>query len=599
MRGGLAALCASHGIEPFYVGIDGRERAVPERTLATLAGLFGLDAPAPAPPAGIAEALAERGAPRCHVTHGLGRRRAWGVTCQLPGLASARNLGMGDFADLAALCRLAGAEGADFVGVNPLNALFWSAPDRVSPFFPSNRRFLNPLHLAPEWIAGFKGLTPQESVQAARLRSTALIDVPALAGLTVAVLRRLFAGFPWTAARRAAFRAFCAEGGAALEAHALFEAISEVMVAGGNGGGHGAGWTGWPAPLRDRGSAGSRAFAAEHRARVDWHLWLQWQADAQLARVQRAARAAGMRIGLYLDMAVGAAPDGSAAWAAPEITVPGVSIGAPPDDFSTSGQDWGLAPLSPVGLAGADARPFAETIAAVMRHAGALRIDHAMSLARLWLIPRGAPATEGAYVRYPLSLLLARLAEASRAARCAVIGEDLGVVPEGFRALMARRRIHAYKVFFFEADKAGMGFLRRWPRDALACVATHDMPTLAGWWEGADLALRRDLGMLSAAEWGARSTARAAERRALVRRFGTRMAATVSPKLHAAVAGNRCRLMALQIEDALGVIEQVNVPGTVDEHPNWRRRLPVTLERLGEHPGWRAHVAALRRARPR
>ena len=595
MRGSLAELCASHGIEPSYVGFDGREHAVPEATLAALAELFGLERPAARPPAGIRAALDERDPPRCHVTRGLGRRRAWGITCQVPALASSRNLGMGDFADLAELCRLAAAEGADFVGINPLHALFWSAPERVSPFFPSNRRFLNPLYIAVEWVPGFNGLSPQEEAEAATLREKALLDGPGVAGLKGRVLRRLFAAFPWTARRRAAFDAFRAERGDALEGHALFEAISEYMTADGRS----AAWSGWPELFCDRGTAEVRAFALERRENVEFHLWLQWLADTQLARVQRAARDAGMRIGLYLDVAVGAAPDGSAAWTAPEITVPGVSVGAPPDDFSVSGQDWGLAPHSPVSIAEMDGRPFAETIAAVMRHAGAIRIDHAMSLARLWLIPRGAPATEGAYVRYPLSTMLRRLAEDSRAARALVIGEDLGVVPEGFRELMERRRIHAYKVFFFEGDKAGLSFLPHWPRDALACLATHDMPTFTAWWQGADLDLRRQLGMVSAEERDDLRRRRDAERRQLAKRFGTRSSAKLSPRLHAAVAGCSCRLMALQIEDALGIVEQVNVPGTVDEHPNWRHRLPVRLERLADHPGWRAHVAAMREARPK
>lgn len=595
MRSALAKLCASHGIEPTYVGIDGHDHSVPEDTLAVLAELFGLEHSAVERPAGIREALAERGASRCHVPRGLGRARIWGVTCQLPALDSARNLGMGDFADLSELCRLAAAEGADFVGVNPLHALFWSAPDRVSPFFPSNRRFLNPLYLVPEWIDGFTGLKQEEAAEAARLRRAELLDGRGVARLKDRVLRRLFADFPWTGAHRCAFEAFRAAHGDALEAHALFEAISEVMVADGRS----AAWSGWPAPFHDRHGAEVRAFSGRYREQIDYYLWLQWQADRQLAHVQEAARGAGMRIGLYLDVAVGAAPDGSAAWAAPEITVPGVSVGAPPDDFSAMGQDWGLAPHSPVSLAELNGRPFAETIAAVMRHAGAIRIDHAMSLARLWLIPRGAPATEGAYVRYPLSLLLARLAEDSRAARTVVIGEDLGVVPEGFRALMDRRSIHGYRVFFFEADKIGLSFLRHWPKHALACVATHDMPTFAGWWQATDLDVRRELGMMSTEAWRAHKAVRDAERKALSRRFGARAAAKISPLLHTAIAEGPCRLMALQLDDALGVTEQVNVPGTVDEHPNWRRRLPVPLARLPDHPGWRAHVAAMRRVRPR
>ena len=591
----LARLCASHGIEPSYVGFDGDEHDVSEETLAALAEIFEIEGPG-TPPAGIAEARAEPDPPRCHVPDPLEDALAWGLTCQLPSLASERNLGMGDFADLAALARLAAAEGADFLGLNPLHALFWSDPARVSPFSPSNRRLLNPLYLAPEWIAGFDGLTEEEAREAARLRDTPLVDVPAVARLKDRVLRRLFARFPHDPEHRAAFAAFRAAGGGALESHALFEALSGHMVAEG----HGAGWPGWPAAWRDRQSAEVRAFAAAHPKRVEYHLWLQWQADAQLARVQREALTAGMRVGLYLDFAVGEAPDGSASWTNPHLTVPGVSIGAPPDAFSTHGQDWGLAPLSPVRLAEQDCRPFAETMAAVLRHAGALRIDHAMSVARLWLIPRGLPATEGAYVRYPLSGLLARIAEASQRSGAVVIGEDLGVVPAGFRELMGERRFHSYKIFFFERTRRGFRDPRLWPRDALACIATHDTPTFAGWWRGSDLDLRRDLDMLSEAAWVAERRARAADREVLAELLGRDGdAAALSPLLHGHIAWSPCRLVGLQVEDALGLAEQVNLPGTVDEHPNWRRRLPVQVDAIADDPGFRAHVAALSEARPR
>ena len=591
----LARLCASHGIEPTYIGIDGREHAVPEETLAALAGIFGIEEPG-TPPPGIAEAREERDPPQCHVPDNLRDARAWGLTCQLPSLASDRNLGMGDFADLAALCRLAAAEGADFLGLNPLNALFWSDPGRVSPFSPSNRRFLNPLYLTPEWIDGFDGLSPEQEHEAARLRAPALVDAQGVARLKQPLLRRLFERFPWNEQRRAAFVEFCKAGGDALESHALFEAISEVMVADG----HWAGWPSWPEAFRERRGTEVEAFARTHRDRVEFHLWLQWQADAQLGRVQREAREAGMRLGLYLDFAVGASPDGSAAWTDPDLTVPGVSIGAPPDDFSAGGQDWGLAPLSPVRLAALDCRPFANTMAAVLRHAGALRIDHAMSVARLWLIPRGGPATHGAYVRYPLSALLARIAEASENNRAVVIGEDLGVVPHGFRDLMADRRFHSYKIFFFERTPSGYADPAEWPVDALACAATHDTPTFTGWWQGTDLDLRRDLGMLDAEGWEAEHASRERNRDAVRRILGRSGGATeLSPLLHAHIASSPCRLVGLQIEDALGIAEQVNLPGTVDEHPNWRRRLPVTVDRIAEQPGFRAHVAAMRQARPR
>lgn len=595
MSDDLARLCKSHGIEPTYEGSDGRTRRVPDDTLAALAEVFGLDAPG-TPPPGIDEARAESDPPRCYIPAWLAGSRVWGLTCQLSSLVSDRNLGMGDFADLATLARIAAAEGADFLGVNPLHALFWSDPSRHSPFSPSNRRFVNPLYLAPEWITGFEGLAAAEAREATRLRAAPLLDLPAIARLKDRVLRRLYGLFPADDGERAAFDAFRAGAGEALARHALFEALSEFL----SGEGFGAGCAEWPACWRDLHSAEVRAFADRHRERVDYHLWLQWQTDRQLACVHNEAQEAGMRIGLYLDFAVGAAPDGSAAWSDPALTVPGVSIGAPPDDFSAQGQDWGLAPLSPVRLAALDARPLADLLSAALRHAGAVRIDHVMGVARLWLIARHAPARDGAYVRYPLPMLLKRVAEASNQAGALVIGEDLGVVPAGFRALMAERRLQGYRVFLFEHKAGGLADPADWDRDALACFATHDMPTFAGWWAGADLDLRRDLGMLATKEWIALRTQRTAERDMLQRRLdGPSDSAALSPLLHAHIAASPCRLVALQLEDALGVMEQVNLPGTVDEYPNWRRRLPVPLDRLADHPGFRAHAAALRQARPR
>ena len=590
----LAELCAAHGIAPTYVGIDGVERAVPEETLARLAELFSLDETGAAAPPGIAEARAEASPLRCHVPEALEDARVWGLTCQLPSLVSERNLGIGDFADLAEFCRVAAAEGADFVGLNPLHALFWSDPERISPFSPSNRRFLNPVYLALDWIEGFEGLSREDAAEARHLRADPLLEPRRALLLKDRLLRRLFERSSERDGE--AFRRFCREGGPVLEAHAVFEAISHRMVEEG----HGAGWPGWPEALQDRESAEVAALADELADEVAYHLWLQWQTERQVERVQREAIDAGMRVGLYVDFAVGASPDGSATWIDPGLTVPGASIGAPPDYFNLGGQDWGLAPISPVVLAERECRPWAEIMAWVMRPAGAVRIDHAMSLGRLWLIPRGMRPTEGAYVHYPLPQMLARLAEASEAERAMVIGEDLGVVPKGFRPLMAERNIHAYKVFFFEREGDGFADPKGWPKNALACLATHDTPTFTGWWRGTDLTLRRTLGMLDEEGEVAERKTRAEERAAVSELAGgAEDEVEISARLHAHIAEGSCRLAALQIEDALGIEAQVNVPGTIDEHPNWRSRLPVAVDVMAEHSGFRAHVAAMRAVRPK
>jgi 4-alpha-glucanotransferase len=592
----LAELCERAGIESAYVGIDGLTHTIPEETLVALVDALDADTGPADPPPTSAEVLADLPAKRCFVPAELEDARVWGITCQLPSLVSARNAGIGDFADLATLCDIAAAEGADFVGVNPLHALFWSDPARTSPFFPSNRRFLNPLYIALDWVDGFSRL-PKIDTETSKPTASPLIDVPPVAAHKDQMLRKLFDRYPWDAAKRKQFDAFRQSGGEALHTHALFEAISEAMV------GNGLGVTppSWPEDMRTPISRAATTFAEEHRDLVDYHLWLQWQARLQLGRAQERAHAAGLRIGLYVDCAVGAAPDGSAAWGAPELTLSNVSIGAPPDPFSVFGQDWGLAPMSPARLAALDGKPLAEILTATAGGSGAIRIDHAMGLARMWLIPRGSPAIAGAYVRYPLRSILERLADVSHAQKTIVIGEDLGVVPAGFRALMSANAIHSYKLLLTERDEAGFADPVDWPVNAMACFATHDMPTIAGWWRGTDLDVRRALGLLSVSEFAAEWENRIADKAMLATRIGHSMGNAEDPSIGicAAIASSPCRLAALQIEDALGVLDQVNIPGTMSEYPNWRRRLPVNLEELAGNATFRAHTRAMRRARPK
>lgn len=592
----IADQCARAGIEATYVGIDGITHAVPQETLIALAAALATDGGSSAPPPTIAEVLDTPPASRCFIPAELEAAKVWGITCQLPSLVSARNQGIGDFADLAALGDIAAAEGADFVGVNPLHALFWSDPGRISPFFPSNRRFLNPLYIALDWVDGFSDLPESQGAAGARTNSS-LIDVHAVAAEKDRLLRKLFAQYPWSEAGRAAFHDFRKTGGEALHTHALFEAISQTMVECGIG----ATPPNWPEDMRLLRAPAVETFAKEHSALVDYHLWLQWQARMQLSQVQEQMRAAGLRIGLYVDFAVGAAPDGSAAWSEPDLTLPDIAIGAPPDPFSVYGQDWGLAPLSPARLAALDGRPLAEILAATVDGSGAMRIDHAMGLARMWLIPRGFSAIDGAYVRYPLRTVLERLAEVSRAQEAIVIGEDLGVVPAGFRQLMSANNIHSYKVLMTERNEAGFIDPAEWPVSALACFATHDMPTFAGWWRGTDLDVRRALGLLSPAAFEKAQAERDTERIMLRARTNGGAASDADPSIgvYAAIAASPCRLAALQIEDALGVLDQVNIPGTTSEYPNWRRRLPVSLEDMADNATFRSHTQVMRNARPK
>jgi 4-alpha-glucanotransferase len=373
--------------------------------------------------------------------------------------------------------------------------------------------------------------------------------------------------------------------------------------------GRGAGWHGWPAGWQSPDAPEVIAFARDNPDEIGFHLWLQQVAEQQLGEVARRLERAGMRIGLYLDLAVGVAPDGSATWSDPALTVAGAHIGSPPDMFNAAGQDWGLAPLAPRALLDRDMQPFRELCDGALRHAGALRIDHAMSLQRLYWIPQGAAAAEGAYVRYPMRRLLAELCAASRRHRAIIIGEDLGVVPKGFRETLQRHRIQSYRVLMFERGASGFRAPADWPVDALACVGTHDTATFAGWWTGSDIDLRRGLGLYHPTAEEMAHRQRAAERgelaallrreRLMAARRNARYSADLAAAAHRLAASTPCRLFVAQLEDLLGLAEQPNVPGTLDEHPNWRRRLPVGIEDLRHRHDAGTILSAIAAARPR
>jgi 4-alpha-glucanotransferase len=566
------------------------------------------------------DSLAAHAALPCFVPDWLRQGRVWGVTCQLYALQSARNWGIGDFSDLARLAEIVAGEGGDFVGVNPLHALFLAEPERCGPFAPSNRRFLNPLYIAVDEVAGFE----PEDLEAvghlvAEARASEHVSYRAVAAAKLAALAAIFARGkrgPVEGEEKQAFAAFWEHGGEDLYHHAVFEALSEAMVARGAY----SGWHSWPQEYRDHRSDTVRRFAEEKKERVAFHCWLQWLADPQLRAAQARARAAGMGIGLYVDLAVGVAPDGSTTWSDPKLVVTGARIGAPPGVFNEAGQDWGLAPYAPAELETRGFAPLSQMLADVMRHAGAVRIDHAMGLTRLYWIPDGLDARNGAYVSYPTGAMMGCVAEASQACRTLVIGEDLGTVPPGFRELMHEADMHGYRVLYFER-REDHGFLppHAYPREALACISTHDLAPLRGWWRGHDIDLRERAGLPGGEDSDARRPERARDRRLaclalaeeglLPHEFDQAMRGerdlpqdlpeSLLVALHRYLARAPSRLLGVQLDDLTGAVEQVNVPGTVDDQPNWRRRVPVALEQLPEAPSFRAVCQAVREERPR
>jgi 4-alpha-glucanotransferase len=538
--------------------------------------------------------------------------RSWGLTCQLYGLRSENNWGMGDFSDLARLAGLAGSRGAATLGINPLHALFAAEPLHIAPYSPSSRTWLNYLYIDPTASPGF---AEDETVRALMggqwfgathyaARSAELIDYGAVAACKRVVLEALFRRFcsgelaDSGAARSQlgkAFRDFQRHGGRALADFANFEALHEHYTSQKRE----FSWRRWPLPMRNPRSREVAEFAAAHRDRVEFFQFLQWEADRQLAAAARAGRQQGLSIGLYRDLAVGADPNGAEAWADQELVAPGATIGAPPDALSRAGQNWGLAPINPVVMRRQGFAPFITSLRANMRHAGMLRIDHVMSLNRLYWIPSGTIANAGSYVNYPLADLLRILALESHRQSCAVIGEDLGTVPGGFRETMRATNVLSYRVLVFERRRDG-GFVppSKYPSLATATEATHDIATLKGFWLGRDLEWRRRLNVYpNAAAAAAEATERNRDRRLLLQalvREGLLAADDVgqflpenaepvySTQLVDAIltylARSRARLMLVQLEDVVGESEQANLPGTTDAHPNWRRRMPLRLE---------------------
>ena len=578
------------GIAASYPGADGVDVATTTSTKRRLLAGLGIEQASQLPRVELTPpSLSEAAATSCYLPTWLTDSPAWGITGQLYELRSARSWGIGDFADLETLCRIAARRGADFVGLTPLHAPFLADPERCSPFSPSNRRFLNPLYIAIDRVDGYDPEAHRpESLE--RLQDSELVDYQLVAQSKLTALGEIWRG---GAKNSRDFAAYSAQASAQLSRHALFEALSARMVADG----HGAGWLAWPEAYHDPEGDAVQAFAEEAADEVRFHLWLQFLADRQLASAAKAARDAGMRIGLYLDLAVGDEPDGSATWSAPDSYVQGATIGAPPDYFSTQGQDWGISALSPVGLERQDYAPFEDLIADVTRQAGALRIDHVMAIWQLFLVPAGGTAAEGAHVRYPIRQMLSRLARLSHERQLVVIGEDLGHVPEGFREVMAEAAILSYRILYFEQSEHGFREAADYPRRSIACLATHDLPTFRGWWQGHDVELRLDYGLIDTTGADEQRDNRQKEREALagllpggkpmpaawqaaIDRPDEPPLASLTVAVHEFLASSNALLAGVRIADLTGENEPTNLPGTSGTYPNWRRRMPVPLEEL-------------------
>jgi len=567
---------------PVLVRRAGEPIAVPTRARLVLEDGGELDVdghvPADVPPGYHELRPADDGPPitlivspgRCPVPD----RRRWGWAAQLYATRSTESWGIGDLADLRRLGRWAAGLGASTILINPLSAPLPLRTQQPSPYYPSSRRFVNPLYLRIEEAPGASALGVDLDRLAAlgrALDAERVLDRGRVFDVKMDALERL-----WAKANAAGgdFERWLSERGTTVREFGIFCALAEH---------HGGGWHAWPAEHQRPTSPAVARFAEAHVDRVRFHGWLQWLAERQLD-------AAAREIGIMQDLPIGVDPDGADAWAWQDTLATGASIGSPPDRFVTRGQDWGLPPFVPHRLRALAYAPFIETIRASLRRGGGLRIDHVMGLFRLFWVPHGLPPAEGAYVRYPADDLLAIVALESQRANATVVGEDLGTVEEGVRERLAAHGILSYRVAWFEEHPPA-----HYPELAMAAVTTHDLPTIAGLWTGADVREQRQLGLVDDDSPLDSTRGRLSQLAGL----GEDAPVTdVIEAVHSRLAEAPSLLVTATLEDALAVAERPNVPGTSFERPNWSLALPLPLEALETAP-LPQRIAAILDARQR
>lgn len=645
----LHALAAAVGVAREWRDVEGKDRIVADETLAAVLGALGYAAdsaadqkrsaerigeerrlppalivteagkPTPLPPAlaraelfdedgkarpltidGALPSIAEPGyfrlalagrevalavaPPACRRLADFSPRRMWGPAIQIPALRGWRAQTYGHCGDLDAAVRLFAARGADAAMINPVHALFPGHGADFSPYSPSSRLFLNGA-LADPALAGLPALPESEG--------GAFIDWETALPQRLAALRALFDRL--APGERARIEAAVLAEGEGLARHALFDALDRHFRPQGL-----SGWKAWPAAFHDPAGAAARRFVEDNRQEVAFHAFVQWLTGKSLAAVQANARDAGMAIGLIADLAVGVHKAGSDSWAMRDLMLDGLSIGAPPDPLGPLGQNWTLTGFSPRGLKASGYVPFIAMLRAALTRAGGLRIDHAFGLARLWVIPDGG--RDGAYLTYPFEDLMRLTALESHRANALIVAEDLGVAPHGFTSAIAEKHMAGMRVMWFERAEDG-GFIgaRDYPAESVAMTGTHDTPTVAGWWSGRDLDWAERLGRLP--EGAMRASAedrRAWDRGLLWSTFGEPEPRPApddpEPAVEAALrhVGRATSLLAIApLEDLLALEEQPNLPGTIAEHPNWRRRLDAPLGELLDEPATARRIGAL------
>ncbi|PVZ84613.1 4-alpha-glucanotransferase [Serratia sp. S1B] len=547
---------------------------------------------------------------RCYEPDVLLRgKKLWGACVQLYTLRSERNWGIGDFGDLRVMIDEVGQRGGAFVGLNPIHALYPASPESASPYSPSSRRWLNVAYIDVNAVEDFQRsegaqqwwhqTTTQQLLEQAR--KSDWVDYSAVMQLKLTALKL---AFPLFQARQEGdallqgFTHFVEQGGSSLYQQAAFDALHAHLLAQDSSMW---GWPVWPEAYRQGNSPAVLAFCQQHGDEVTFYLWLQWLAASQFSDCFSQSQQRQMPIGLYRDLAVGVAEGGSETWCEQELYCLKASVGAPPDILGPLGQNWGLPPMDPHVMVARDYQPFIDLLRANMTSCGALRIDHVMALLRLWWIPYGETADQGAYVQYPVDDLLALLALESQRHHCMVIGEDLGTVPVEIVAKLRESGIYSYKVLYFEHDEEEQFRApQSYPVQAMATITTHDLPTMRGYWQSGDLTLGNKLGLYPDAQ--VLKTLFADRERAKqglldgLHRYGCvpqkvgkkALSLAMNPILNRGlqryVADSASALLGLQPEDWLDMAEPVNIPGTSDQYPNWRRKLSQTLEEMFADP---------------
>lgn len=527
-----------------------------------------------------------------------------GLTMHLYSLRSERNWGIGDFTDLLNLMKYAAEKKLDFVGINPLHALFTSKPAFASPYSPSSREWLNPIYLDVEKVGAFtyneqlKNWLAQPKIRQriAALRITETVTYTAVWACKRDALHMAFNAFEQdtceaAANERAAFEAFVLEKGKALQGFGLFEALDQYYSRPGQ-----VGWQSWPSEFHQPDGEAVEKFARNHEREIRFYMWLQWLCAEQLREVNQAAAKYGVKLGIYGDLAVGVARGSADTWLNRQDYCMDLSVGAPPDPLGPTGQNWDLPPLNPLMLKHTGYEKFAHLLRENMRLYGVLRIDHVMALCRLWWVLNGKTADFGAYVHYDAEVMFAILALESRRNRCVIIGEDLGTVPDEARHLLNRYQVFSYKVMYFSKGWNGFQLPEEYPEQAITVISTHDVAPLAGYWTGKDLDTMFKLGTLpDAAAFQTALDEREHDKADLLDKLketgclgaDVQMPAkadeTLLAALHKYGALSRSKLYAVQLENLLGVIDNLNVPGVTEGYPNWAQKMPVSLEDFLQH----------------